>query len=83
MPKVTTTDTTGTFRLTRTGATVTSYYLSGADGGSGSWVAVTSATGMTTTPWTLAIYTGYDVGGDATDMNVAYTSLEIASAGAP
>jgi hypothetical protein len=46
-------------------------------------VAVTSATGMTTTPWTLAIYTGYVVGGDTTDMSVAYTSLEIASPALP
>jgi hypothetical protein len=38
---------------------------------------------MTTTPWTLAIYTGYVVGGDTTDMSVAYTSLEIASPALP
>ena len=39
---VATTDTTGKFRLTRVGLAVTSYYYSSA--GSGSWVAVHTAT---------------------------------------
>jgi hypothetical protein len=81
---VATSDMTGAFRLTRTGATVTSYYLSGVDGGSGgSWVAVKSDTSMTTTPWTLGFYLGYDDGPDATDMSVAFSSLDVVSASAP
>jgi hypothetical protein len=78
---VATTDTTGKFRLTRVGSTVTSYYDSSA--GNGSWVAVHTATGITTTPWGLVFYTGYALGTDRTDMNVTFSSLTITSGSAP
>jgi len=78
---VATTDTTGKFRLTRVGSTVTSYYYSSA--GSGSWVPVHTGTGITTTPWSLVFYTGYALGGDMTDMSVTYSSLTITSSSAP
>jgi hypothetical protein len=78
---VATTDTTGKFRLTRVGSTVTSYYYSSA--GSGSWVAVHTGTGITTTPWSLVFYTGYALGADMTDMSVTYSSLMITSSSAP
>ena len=77
---VATTDTTGKFRLTRVGSTVTSYYSSA---GNGSWVAVHTATGITTTPWGLVFYTGYALGTDRTDMNVTFSSLTITSGSAP
>lgn len=77
-----TADTTGKLRLTRTGSTVTSYYFSPADGGS--WVQVLSVPAMTTTPWSLTLYTGDDAGTADTDLQtVTFSSLTVTSATTP
>jgi hypothetical protein len=77
-----TTDATGAMRLTRAGGTVKSYYRTAANGGT--WTSFVTASGMTTTPWTLVFYTGYDAsGGDRTSQSVSFRALQVSSASTP
>jgi hypothetical protein len=85
---VPTTDTSGTMRLTRSGATVTSYFLTPNDAGpndaGGSWTQVMTDT-LTTTPWSLELYTGYNPpnAGDTNSQSVSFSNMVIRSASMP
>ena len=83
-PHIATTDTTGTMRLTRTGTTVTSYFFTPDDAGGGSWTQVMTDT-LTTTPWALEFYTGYNPpgSGDTQNQSVSFSNLVITSANTP
>lgn len=82
-----TTAVTGTLRVTRVGSTVTSYTQVNGDAGvgdaaAGGWSSFVTATGMTTTPWTIAFYTGV-YNGDGTAATARLSNLVIKSASTP
>jgi hypothetical protein len=79
---VPTTAVSAVMRVTRSGSTVTSYHWTAGGDGGGAWTADFTATGMTTTPWALTLYTG-DNTGDATSQSVSFSNLVIVSASAP
>jgi hypothetical protein len=79
-----TTDASGTFRVTRSGSTVTSYTWAGVDAGAdgSGWSAFDMGTGMTTVPWSIEFYTGV-YNGDTTTQKVTFSNLVITSASTP
>src|SRR5205823_4026178 len=77
-----TTDTSGTLRLTRSGSTVNSYTWVGADADGSGWSVLATGTGVTTTPWTIELYTGVYIE-DSTTQKVNFTHLVVTSASTP
>jgi hypothetical protein len=82
-----TTAVTGTLRVTRVGSTVSSYTQVNGDAGvgdaaAGGWSSFVTASGMTTTPWTIAFYTGV-YNGDGTAATARLSNLVIKSASTP
>jgi hypothetical protein len=82
-----TTDVTGTLRVTRVGSTVTSYTrVAGdagtGDGGTADWSTFVTGTGLTTIPWTMVFYTGVN-NSDGNAQTVKLSNLVIKSASTP
>jgi hypothetical protein len=82
-----TTDVTGTMRVTRVGSTVTSYTKVNGDGGvadagANGWSSFVTSASVTTTPWTMVFYTGV-YNGDGTVGSVTLSNLHIKSASTP
>jgi hypothetical protein len=73
------TDHAGSFRVTRVGAVVTSYYRVTEDGGAESWRRVLSET-ASSTPWIVELYSGYgERRGDPAAQAVTFSRLEVLS----
>ncbi len=80
---VPTSDRSGRMRLTRVGASVTSYLWTSDDGGDGTWLQVFSAQNMTTLPWSLQIYMNASGNSDTSNQAVSFSNLVIQSATSP
>jgi hypothetical protein len=85
-----TTDVTGTMRITRVGSTVTSYTKINGDAGAGDagadgWSTFVTGGGVTTTPWTIVFYTGLYASDQRPEnaASVALSNLVIKSASTP
>jgi len=70
----------GKLRVTRVGSTVKSYYWTIAADGGASWTEFGSATGMSTHPWSLILYTGTL---DPASESATFAKMAIGSASVP